>query len=204
MNVLSEWVPLDLVDEMLRLTLVLCAGMFAALLIAGADRGQLRPGLAKAVAEGRLTPDLVAVKSPEVAPEPERVVMAEAAPAPKPKPAVVAASYTPVTEAPPPPREVVQALEEPVFTLSALPTEPIPAAEPQPEAAASGKIYYVTADSVNVRQGPSTDTAVLGKLASGEAALVVQDVGGEWARIVIEGDGIEGYVALRFLSPLAP
>ena len=183
--------------------------MFAALLIAGADRGQLRPGLAKAVAEGRLTPDLVAVAKPEAKPEPERVVMVDAPvakPVVAPVPEVVTASFTAVEEVAPP-REVVQAVAEPVFTLSSLPTEAMPdapAATPQPETTAGGTVYYVIADSVNVRQDPSTDSAVLGKLVTGEAALVVQDVDGEWAKIVIEGDGIEGYVASRFLSSVAP
>jgi SH3-like domain-containing protein len=58
--------------------------------------------------------------------------------------------------------------------------------------------------SVNVRAGPSTDTEVVGKLASGEATLVVQAVDEEWARIVIQGDGVEGFVALRYLSAEAP
>ena len=193
---------LSLVGVMLRLTMVLCAGMFAALLIAGRDNGQLRPGLAKAVAEGRLTADLVAVADPVAKAEPTRMVMAATvAPVAKPAAKVVAAAFTPVPEVAPV-REVVQAVEEPVFTLSALPTEAIPAAEP--EVTARGKIYYVTANSVNVRQDPSTDAAVLGKLASGEAALVVADIDGEWSKIVIEGDGIEGYVATRFLSAVAP
>jgi uncharacterized protein YgiM (DUF1202 family) len=69
---------------------------------------------------------------------------------------------------------------------------------------AQGTIWYVNASSVNVRAGPSTETEVLGKLANGEAALLVADVDGEWARIVIQGDGLEGYVALRYLSPEAP
>ena len=33
---------------MLRMTLILCIGMYAALMIAGVDRGQMRPGLADA------------------------------------------------------------------------------------------------------------------------------------------------------------
>lgn len=51
---------------------------------------------------------------------------------------------------------------EPVFTLSALPTVTMeteaPVAEEPAAAAASGGIWYVTAGSVNVREGPSTDT----------------------------------------------
>jgi hypothetical protein len=183
---------------MLRLTILLCAGMYAALMIAGEDRGQLRPGLAKAAAEGRLP-------EPAVEPAPEVVT---AAPVAEPEPEVVVTASAPARPEPAPYvepiRQVVEAVEEPVFTLSALPTEEVPGAAEAPESDAEGKIFYVTASSVNVREGPSTDASVLGKLDSGEAALVITDVDGEWARIVIQGDGMEGYVAMRFLSPEAP
>ena len=33
---------------------------------------------------------------------------------------------------------------------------------------------------------------------------MVAAVDGQWAQIVIQGDGMEGYVALRFLTPEAP
>jgi uncharacterized protein YgiM (DUF1202 family) len=112
-------------------------------------------------------------------------------------------------------RNTVQSVEEPVFTLSALGNEPVPGedgasievavteavAEPP---IAGGTIWYVTADAVNVRAAPSTDSEVLGRLGSGEATLLVAAVDSDWAQIVIQGDGVEGYVALRFLSPNAP
>lgn len=199
---------------MLRLTLLLSAALFAALLIAGEDRGQLRPGLAKAAAEGAT----IVVEADQSAPEPAPVLAAADAPPPGPAvtadPVVARAEPEPYVE---PPREVVQVLEDPIFTLSALPTESLPEAladplaealpaEPAPEPAtdATGEIWYVSADSVNVRELPSTDSGILGKLTAGEAALIIADVDGEWARIVIQGDGMEGYVALRYLSPVAP
>lgn len=210
---------------MLRLTLLLCLGMFAALYTLGEDKGQLRPGLAKAAAEGRLDEvwaiarakaERVPTRAAEPAP-----VLAEAPTAPLPLPTPVpepapilastAPSITPVVEVEPG-REVIAVLQEPVFTLSALGNEPVPGSTgaplptptPAPEALAEGTIWYVTASSVNVRSGPSTNTEVVGKLGNGEAALMVAAVDGEWARIVVQGDGMEGYVALRFLSAEAP
>jgi uncharacterized protein YgiM (DUF1202 family) len=214
---------------MLRLTLLLCLGMLVALFTLGEDRGQLRPGLAKAEAEGRLDEvwaeahaKAAGVPKPVAAPAP---VVAEVAPqpAPEPKPAAPAAvtlagaSTAIEVEAT---REVVRAVEEPVFTLSALGNEPVPgedgtaidaavaevvaepaAASPAP---AGGTIWYVTADSVNVRAAPSTEAEVLDRLGNGEAALLVTAVDSEWAQIVIQGDGVEGYVALRYLSPTTP
>lgn len=208
---------------MLRLTLLLCFGMLAALFTLGEDRGQLRPGLAKAEAEGRLDEVWAearakATAAPLPRPEPAALV-AEVAPAPvveapQPTPApapVTLASTGPVVvvEAG---REIVRAVEEPVFTLSALGNEPVPGEDGTPIAAAlaeapavaGGTIWYVTADSVNVRAAPSTEAAVLDRLGSGEAALLVTAVDADWAQIVIQGDGVEGYVALRYLSPDAP
>jgi len=195
---------------MLRLTLFLCAAMIGALMLFGEDRGQLRPGLAKAAADG---------PAPEAAPVESAPMVIAATPEPSSKPAPVPAPVSAQPEPAPtepapyvePVREVVQAVEEPVFTLSALGNELVPGEngiapvsdQPAPETPAEG-IWYVNASSVNVRSGPSTEAEVLGRLASGEAALMVSSVDGEWARIVIQGDGLEGYVALRYLTPEAP
>jgi hypothetical protein len=197
---------------MLRLTFLLCAGMFAALMIAGTDRGQLRPGLAKAALEAETAPeDVVEAEVPVLVAAPE--APAEPRRRPTPAPAEVAAA-TPPVETPPTPepaREVVQAVEEPVFTLSALGTELVPGEDgaeiARTEAGASageGTIWFVNASSVNVRAEPSTEAEILGKLGTGEAALLVATVNDEWARIVIQGDGVEGFVALRYLSPEEP
>ncbi len=217
---------------MLRLTLLLLLAMSAALFTLGEDRGQLRPGLALAKADGRLdevwakaeakasakasaravpTPAATPVLAPEPAP-----VVAEVAPEPVAVPQPSLASSGPVIEVAPA-RTVVQAVDEPVFTLSALGNELVPGedgtpvkpvSDPAPLAdtpsPAAGTIWYVNASSVNVRAEPSTEAEILGRLGSGEATLLVAAVDGDWARIVIQGDGVEGYVALRFLSPESP
>jgi uncharacterized protein YgiM (DUF1202 family) len=192
---------------MLRLTLILCIGLFAALMIAGEDRGQLRPGLADAaakkplaLADGAATDDSA---SPAAVEEPVTRVAAAPAAEPAPAPVVARAEPKPYVE---PERKLVTRVDEPVFSLASVGTEPVPAADAQAEVASggTGTIWYVVANSVNVRAEPSTEGEVLGKLASGEAALLVQAVDDEWARIVIQGDGVEGFVALRYLSPEAP
>jgi Bacterial SH3 domain len=218
---------------MFRLTLLLFAGMLAALFTLGQDHGQLRPGLAMAEAEGRLDEVWAearaeAAAAPPVTPLAPPVVEAVAAvaPAPQPaKPAVTLASAGPVVEVEAG-RQVVQAVEEPVFSLSALGNEAVPGEDGTPidaavpDAAAEttgtgqdaapvappagGTIWYVSADSVNVRAAPSTDAEILDRLGAGEATLMVAAIDSEWARIVIQGDGVEGYVALRYLSPEAP
>lgn len=187
---------------MFRLLVLLCAAIFVTLLIAGEDKGQLRPGLATAVADGEGIVVLERRRAPEM------VAEAKAEPAgaaPVVEPVVETASYTP----PPEPEAARKATPEPVFTLSALPTttmdmEEIPAAEAAEPAPASGDVWYVTATAVNVREGPSTGTAVVDRLTRGEAVAVSFEPGSEWAHVRIEGDGLEGWVALRFLSPEAP
>ncbi len=195
---------------MLRLTFLLCAGLFLALLIGGRDYGQMRPGLTRAEAEAEVvTAEVAAVETvvlasdvtAAVAAEPEAVVAAV-----MPGPEVVApvlpvaevAEVVPVPAVPEPAAE-----DNGVFTLSNY-ADPVVEAPVAPEPAAEGEIWYVAGNSVNVRAGPSTNDEVVGKLSRGEATLVVWREGEDWARIRIEGDGIEGYVATRFLTPEAP
>ncbi len=65
-------------------------------------------------------------------------------------------------------------------------------------------VWYVKGSSVNVRQGPSTEYTVVGKLGRGEAATVLSTEANGWAHILIEGDGIDGYVSTDFLAQDAP
>jgi uncharacterized protein YgiM (DUF1202 family) len=200
---------------MLRMTLILCIGMYAALMIAGVDRGQLRPGLADAAAEAARVGlnDVTGPDSAEVAAAVPVVAPVEAvAAAPGVVVAAPVAAETAVALARPEPapsvepaRTTVTEVEEPVFSLAAVGNEAVPAA-PTPEVpdGGEGTIWYVTAESVNVRAGPSTDAEIVGRLGSGEATLMVQVVDDDWARIVIQGDGVEGFVALRYLSAEAP
>ena len=211
---------------MLRMTLILCVGMFAALMIAGVDRGQMRPGLADAAARAArdgvsdvsgpdLTPDST-VASSTAAVEPAATVVAApvadtaAEPATNPVTAIASADTDPAPYVEPE-RKLVTEVAEPIFSLAsvgneAVPTAPAadPAVSPEVADGGAGTIWYVTASSVNVRAEPSTDAEVVGKLGSGEATLLVQAVDSDWARIVIQGDGVEGFVAMRYLSAEAP
>jgi hypothetical protein len=203
--------------SMLRLTLLLCIGMFAALMIAGEDRGQMRPGLAEAAAQ-KVDPDSNAVAGADsVVAETDsvtRVAPVATVAAPDPDllapvataPVVARAEPEPYVE---PQRDLVTEVDEPVFSLSTIASDATPsgaetAAAPESLGGGEGTIWYVNAAQVNVRAGPSTDAEIVGKLASGEATLVVQTVDADWARIVIQGDGVEGFVALRYLSAEAP
>lgn len=71
---------------------------------------------------------------------------------------------------------------------------------PEPE----HPVWFVTASRVNVRQGPSTDYGVLGKVLYGDAALVVSDLDSDWIKIRIEGAGVEGFIMKRFMTDIDP
>ena len=75
-----------------------------------------------------------------------------------------------------------------------------PAVEPPADAGAAPALRYVVANTVNVRTGPSADTESLTKLSRGEAVLVLPSDTPGWSMIRIEGDGLEGYIASRFLG----
>ena len=164
---------------MIRLILLLGVGLFAAMLIGGQDRGQLRFGL------------MATKEVPAVAAAVE-VVAAE--------PSAVEAAVAQVIAAPaaPPLEDVSYAPAEPV--MSAPPVDPA-GVVPQPTADAA-KILFVAAKSVNVREGPGKDFGIVSRLVRGEAVLVVSAGEGPdgWSLIRIEGDGVEGYVASRLLS----
>lgn len=108
--------------------------------------------------------------------------------------------------------EAVAYIPEPVRTNSlpvVLPmASPAPSAPPAdlaaPAPTASTDLRYVTGRAVNVRGGPSTGHPVIGSLVQGEAVRIIHDSGNGWAHILIEGDGIDGYISTRFLSAETP
>lgn len=159
---------------MFRLLVLLCGGIFLAMLIGGQDRGQLRFGLMAQV-------DEVAMAAP--VPQVEQ----------KAETAVVNAAFVPEKPVMVQPAAVVEPSTETAAVAETV-AEPAPAAE--------GKVMYVTADRANVREGPGKDHAVLDRLTKGEAVLVVVEGEGAdgWSLIRIEGDGVEGYVASRLLT----
>lgn len=231
---------------MLRYVLPLSAAIFVTLLVAGEDKGQMRPGLARAVATGEEIVLVTRTFSPTVTvtPEPGRVQLS-ATDLPPPVELAAAPEIASVPKA-----EPAAPAAKPVFTLSSLPDPSgdtatldataagsaemsAPAApamaetslyadptdggalSPDPSAAydspsydglsndgpaMNGDIRTVSASSVNVRLGPSTDSSVVGRLSEGEAVRVIGAVDSEWVEVAIEGDGIYGYVASRFLT----
>jgi uncharacterized protein YgiM (DUF1202 family) len=156
------------------------------MVIGGEDRGQVRLGLlpsmtekldAFAVAHG--TAPVAEFQSEYLRPDDPQVVSASFAPE---KPLTII----------PGPVEVALIQPEPAEA------EAVELSVPEPQ----GRLFYVDAHSVNVREGPGKDHAVLDSLPRGEAVLVL--VSGEgregWSLVRVEGDGVEGYIASRLLT----
>ena len=175
---------------MWKLLTLLAMGMFLTMLIGGQDFGQVREGLlpvpdqSPAVTTAAFDPGKIA---PEDAPPPEApsqaVELATFVPVAAPAPIVTA----------PAPAPVVEAVAEPPAAI-----------EPVAETPPLLPVRYVRAGSVNMRDGPSTGYAVIGRLTRNEAVSVVGDAGDGWVLIRIEGDGAEGYVAARLLTDREP
>ena len=142
------------------------------MLIGGQDRGQLRFGLMQAEANRA-----AATQAAELA----ATQAAETAPAPS---QLVTASFAP---------------EKPLMAAPTLAQDSASLPESSPS---EGRLFYIASESVNVREGPGKDHAVIDRLPRGEAVLVLVEGEGAdgWSLIRIEGDGIEGYVASRLLT----
>jgi uncharacterized protein YgiM (DUF1202 family) len=169
---------------MFKLVSLLAAGLFLTLMVGGEDRGQTRQGL-------------IGVSQNPV----ERPILREAA-APAPQPDVTLANFTPVKVKPVDLRKPVSVIAGP-FEVTA-PELPVAAAVVTPEAESDLPIMYVNSRSVNVRQGPSTNYDVVGRLARAEAVTVVSPEQDGWVQIRIEGDGVDGYIAARLLDAVDP
>jgi hypothetical protein len=173
---------------MFRLLLLLGSTMFLTMLIGGQDYGQSRLGLKQ--------PDAPAVvqqtqANPEIVP---------AATLPVDAPATTLATYAttePVAIAQPTPVAASTA-PEPVIETA------IVVAAVDPEPVAELPVLFVNSRAINVREGPSTNFSVIGRLTRDEAVTVVEPQSNGWVRIRMEGDGIEGFVSGRLLTDEDP
>lgn len=89
----------------------------------------------------------------------------------------------------------------PAPTNTPAPAQPTTA--PQQPAPAGGLTGVVVADRLNVRQGPGTSFALVGKLASGETVSVLnRNAAGDWWHVCcISGTQTDGWVSAQFIQP---
>ncbi len=75
---------------------------------------------------------------------------------------------------------------------------PAPSAE-RPAAEGQADLWYVTGSRVNLRDGPSTNAAIVGGVSLGDRAEVLSDPSDAWTRIRTDR-GTEAWIYSRFLS----
>ena len=110
---------------------------------------------------------------------------------PRALPALQPAAYTPA--------DATSALPL-VLPLVTAPATDAQAATPE----APADLRYIPAQTLNVRERPSTECPVVGKLSRGEATRLLWVEENGWAHIILEGDGMTGFVSGEFLSASAP
>lgn len=73
-------------------------------------------------------------------------------------------------------------------------------AAPPPAPEEDGPVWYVTGSRVNLREGPSTSTAVVGQVREGQRVEVLDGTPDGWMRIRVIESGLTAYIFGRFLS----
>ena len=161
---------------MIRLVLLLCGGLLAAMLIGGRDHGQVRFGL---------------VVAAQASPEPRAAVVAapiiKAQPAPE--ATVVAADAAPFTPATPVMVTEVSATSADAANATDAAAEP------------AGEPMQINASSLKVRVKPGKNFTVIARLPRDARVLLIKhDEENEgWSLIRIEKGGMRGYVQTQYL-----
>lgn len=158
--------------------------------IMGEDRGQMRMGLIEAEKEAAL------LAAKEQATVTEIALQSNVATAAAPAQSAQSTTQGAVTIAFSPSAQVVSKPTPAPKPVEATPVAAKPASQ-------DGQVMFVSGRSVNVRGGPSTQDSVVGRVTRGEAVMVVWVEDNGWARIRVEGDGIDGYMSMDFLSDTA-
>jgi hypothetical protein len=192
---------------MFKLIVFLCIGLYAVMFVMGRDGGPVRDGLA-----GKVTPLMAPQQAAEaVAPVVAQATVERAVVVPV---AATTVAQEPAAPAAPQPELLPVALtdaDEPAAQTGLTLALPLVEADTQPPEARAETtgtdelpdeplVMYVSASSVNVRSGPSAETEALTRLPRGEAVLVLPSDTPGWSMIRLEGDGVEGYIASRFLG----
>lgn len=131
------------------------------------------------------------------------------APTPDPQPPVVARADTSNTDLTDvvPTRAIIQPVgvdaqsgttpsrTEPAVETAAVVQEPVQVVAPAPEPEVQPDFRFVDGDRVNLRGGPGTDYAVVGKLLRNDMVEVLKDEGNGWLHLRVRATGDEGWMA---------
>ncbi len=184
---------------MLKWLLGLGLFLYAALMIAGDDNGQQRAGLRAQPAEAMQT--VVVTPPPDDTPV-TRAAMAELVPMMPAPPPIRILPPTPlpqerVAQEPAPSAEDATAEDALVQAMLAQPDDPLAMGDGQ-------TLRWIAVQRANVRADARKSAPVTARLEQGEAVAVLWTDPSGWARVRIEGDGIDGYVHESLLTDLNP
>lgn len=162
---------------MFKWLILLCGFLYCALLLGGTDHGQLRAGLRD-------------IDQPV---KRETVQVAAPAPVAQVDDTIIATNLVPMLP------------EQPIRVLprTAMP-EPIPVAAQPTEQPENTDLRWVNVDRANVRAAAHKGANVTGSIDRGESVLVLWTEPNGWARVRIEGDGVDGFIHQSLLTEIDP
>ena len=182
---------------MIRLTLILTAGIVGSMLILGSGDETLETDPIAETVLRQNQPDSGASEVEFLAAGSNAADVAVVATTGEPANAVVDVTRQQTLDLASPQKPallVLEARDAPAAEIAAVPdTRAVP-----------DGMLYVTGTRVNMRAGPSTNDSVVGSLQRGARAELLADTRDGWLQIRDISTGAEGYMSARFLSPLSP
>jgi hypothetical protein len=192
---------------MLKWLLGLGLFMYAFLMIAGTDDGQQRVGLREVPEDQTQTVRVSAPVTEEQALVTAATELVPMLPAPPirvmpPKPEAAPAVQASLTQT-----RLNQSDDMAAMTFAPAPdpsTDPVIASGTDPTVTEGTTLRWVAVERANVRSAASKTAPVTARIEQGEAVAVLWIDPSGWARVRIEGDGIDGYVHQSLLTDLNP
>jgi uncharacterized protein YgiM (DUF1202 family) len=187
---------------MLRLLILFGITFYGVMIVFGEDRGQLRAGLRDApMATVPPAAPVVLADSAEAA-APPSVAVPDQAQRILPLPQDSAdAQNSPMPSA-------VELAEQALLQTASIPieiaTETVTGTVTGTDLPATATLRWVAVDSANVRAQPGRDGAIAGRIERDDVVQVLWMEDNGWARIRMEGDGVDGFVFGDLLTDVEP
>ena len=192
---------------MLRLLILFGITFYGVMIVFGEDRGQLRAGLRDApMATVPPAPPVVLADSAEAQPAAPSVAVPDQAQRILPLPQDSADAQ------PSPMPSAVELAEQALLQTASIPieiatetvTETVTEAQTETDLPATATLRWVAVDSANVRAQPGRDGAIAGRIERNDVVQVLWMEDNGWARIRMEGDGVDGFVFGDLLTDVEP
>ncbi len=193
---------------MLRLLILFGITFYGVMIVFGEDRGQLRAGLRDApMATGpAAAPVVVVADSAEAQPAAPVVAVPDQAQRILPMPQDNAATQ------PSPMPTAVELAEQALLQTASIPieietdtvTETVTDTATATDLPANVTLRWVAVESANVRAQPGRYGAIAGRVERNDVVQVLWMEDNGWARIRMEGDGVDGFVFGDLLTDVEP